>query len=380
MPPFCSFRVEKQPTSASLPILCRSAENGSHALLQRMGKWSKLTIESALDGQGVERRIIMGVFRFGIMGAAKIGAKFCDAVSRLPQAQVAAVASKSQERADAFAKANGVPSAYGDYRRMLERPDIDGVYIDTTNNFHYENMLLCLEYGKPFLCEKAFTITKGQAQEVFSRAEEKGLFTMEAMWSRFTPAVQKAKAWIDGGRIGQIDLASYNFCFVSGSDAAHRLNAPELGGGANRDIGVYAFEILSYLINQPLLEAKTMVNRFSYGSDCTDGMLLRFEHAIATTQVSFRAIAPETAWFCGDRGSIQLLGGHKGGGAVLYGPDRQEIERFIPPEENGFVYEIEEFIRGVREGRLESDVIPHRDTLLCMELFDLCDRENPQEK
>mgnify|MGYP000511985678 CR=1 FL=1 len=101
-----------------------------------------------------------------------------------------------------------------------------------------------------------------------------------------------------------------------------------------------------------------MVNRFSYGSDCTDGMLLRFEHAIATTQVSFRAIAPETAWFCGDRGSIQLLGGHKGGGAVLYGPDRQEIERFIPPEENGFVYEIEEFIRGVREGRLESDVIP----------------------
>ena len=93
---------------------------------------------------------------------------------------------------------------------MLERPDIDGVYIDTTNNFHYENMLLCLEYGKPFLCEKAFTITKEQAQEVFSRAEEKGLFTMEAMWSRFTPAVQKAKAWIDGGRIGQIDLASYN--------------------------------------------------------------------------------------------------------------------------------------------------------------------------
>ena len=96
MPPFCSFRVEKQPTSASLPILCRSAENGSHALLQRMGKWSKLTIESALDGQGVERRIIMGVFRFGIMGAAKIGAKFCDEVIRLPHALVAAVASKIQ--------------------------------------------------------------------------------------------------------------------------------------------------------------------------------------------------------------------------------------------------------------------------------------------
>ena len=96
-----------------------------------------------------------------------------------------------------------MPEAYGDYRQMLARPDIDGVYIDTTNNFHYENMLLCLEYGKPFLCEKAFTITKEQAQEVFAKAEEKGLFSMEAMWSRFTPAVQKAKEWIDSGRIGR---------------------------------------------------------------------------------------------------------------------------------------------------------------------------------
>ena len=101
----------------------------------------------------------METFRFGIMGAAKIGAKFCDAVRRTPGAEVLAVSSKSQERAEGFAQANGVPKAYGDYRRMLADPEIDGVYIATTNNFHYENMLLCLEYGKPFLCEKAFTIT-----------------------------------------------------------------------------------------------------------------------------------------------------------------------------------------------------------------------------
>lgn len=72
--------------------------------------------------------------------------------------------------------------------------------------------------------------------------------------------------------------------------------------------------------------------------------------------------------------------GTKAAARCCMGRTGQEIERFIPPEENGFVYEIEDFIRGVREGRLESDVIPHRDTLLCMELFDLCDRENPQEK
>lgn len=319
----------------------------------------------------------MKTFRLGIMGAAKIGVKFCDAVSQIPGVQVVAVASKSADRAKAFADANGVEASYGDYREMLARADIDGVYIATTNNFHYENMLLCIQYGKPFLCEKAFALTQAQAQDVFSKAKEKGIFSMEAMWSRFTPAVQKARQWILSGEIGEIALANYQFCFVSGSDPTHRLNAPELGGGANRDIGVYAVELLTYLVNQPFKEAKTMVSRFDYGSDCTDGMLLRFSKAIASVQVSFRSIAPEIGWFCGDKGSIELLGGHKGGGAVLYGPDRQVRERFVPPEENGFVYEIQAFVQGVEQGLLESEVIPHKDTLLCAQLFDLCDRENP---
>lgn len=122
-----------------------------------------------------------------------------------------------------------------------------------------------------------------------------------------------------------------------------------------------------------------MAVRFPFGSDGTVGMLLRFAHAVASTQVSFQAVAPETAWFCGEKGSIQLLGGHKGGGAILYSPDRQELQRFLPPEENGFVYEIRHFMENVRRGCLQSDIIPHKDTLLCMELFDLCDRENPKE-
>lgn len=318
----------------------------------------------------------MKEFRFGIIGAAKIGAKFCDAVSKVPGVTVAAVSSKSLARAEDFAKANGVPAFYDSYEEMLQKEELDGVYIDTTNNFHYENMLLAIEYGKPFLCEKAFTLTKAQAEDVFAKAKEKGVFGMEAMWSRYLPAVQKAKAWIREGRIGEIALANYQFCFVSGNDPEHRLNAPSLGGGANRDIGVYAFEIMDYLIDQPLLEAKTMQSRFDFGSDSSDGMLLRYQKAIATTQVSFLSVAPEIGWFCGDRGSIQLLRGHGGGGAILYGKDRAEVERFEgDPNENGFVYEIRDFVESVRAGKLESDIIPHADTLRCMALFDLCDRE-----
>lgn len=319
----------------------------------------------------------MSTFRFGILGAAKIGAKFCDAVAKIPGAQVAAVASKSLERAETFAQANGVPDFYDDYSQMLARDDIDGVYIDTTNNFHYENMLLCAKYKKHFLCEKAFTLTKKQAEEAFAAAKAADVFSMEAMWSRFLPAVQKAKEWIDSGKIGQISLANYQFCFVSGGDMTHRLNDPALGGGANRDIGVYAIEILTYLLGQPLTQAKTMAERFAAGSDRAAGYLMQFGPAIATVQVSFGAVAPETAWFCGDRGSIELKGGHSGREVILYGPDRKEVERFCPEEENGFVYEIKDFIAGVRDGKLESDIIPHKDTLLCAGLFDLCDQENP---
>lgn len=140
-------------------------------------------------------------FRFGIMGAGNIAGKFCDAVSRIPDCEVAAVSGKSEERAARFAQENGIPTSYGNYEQMLEKERLDCVYIATMPNTHFELCMLCLKHRVPVLCEKAMFQSEKQAQEAFGQARRDGIFMMEAMWSRFLPAVRQAKAWLEEGRI-----------------------------------------------------------------------------------------------------------------------------------------------------------------------------------
>lgn len=125
------------------------------------------------------------------MGAGNIGRKFCEA-ARMAGYEAAAVASRSVERAEKWAAENKVKSAYGDYERMLEKEKPDCVYIATTPDSHYELAMLCLDHGVPVLCEKAAFLNSAQAREVFSRSEKEGIFVMEALWSRFLPAVKQA--------------------------------------------------------------------------------------------------------------------------------------------------------------------------------------------
>ena len=127
------------------------------------------------------------MIQFGIMGAGNISRKFADAVRQVEGAQVAAVASKSLERAQAFAQEQHIPAGYGSYQEMLQRPDIDAVYIATTNNFHYENILQCLEHGKHVLCEKSMVLHTRQAEEVFALAGRRGCSSWGACGCAFCP-------------------------------------------------------------------------------------------------------------------------------------------------------------------------------------------------
>ena len=141
-------------------------------------------------------------FRFAIMGAGNIANKFCDAVKRMGDCEVAAVASKSMERAQGFAEKNGIKAAYDSYEKMLAEEKPDCVYIAVTQDAHYALCMLCLDYKTPVLCEKAMFLNSAQAEEVLSRAEKEKVFVMEAMWSRFLPAIKMAKQWMDEGKIG----------------------------------------------------------------------------------------------------------------------------------------------------------------------------------
>ena len=307
------------------------------------------------------------MIRFGIMGAGDIAKKFCAAVKKLPQAEVAAVSSKDLVRAMAFAEENGLTSYYDQYELMLQREDIDAVYIATTHNFHYENILLALSYGKHVLCEKCMVLTAEEARTVFKTAKEKGLFVMEAMWSRFIPAMQKAKKWIEEGLLGELVMADYALGFFAQPD--HRALVPHLAGGAMYDLGVYAFEGLTYLIDKPLLDIKSNVC-WANGVDMTDSVLLEFEdHLLASFRCTIAAPVESCMTIYGTKGRIVLNNPVCPQECRYYGLDGSRFS-YQYPVENGFEFEITEAVSCIEQGLLESSVIPHSDTIRCAELFD----------
>lgn len=318
----------------------------------------------------------MKPFRFGIIGAANIAHKFCEAVKLIENAEVIAVASATPNKAKAFAETNGIPYAYDNYSDMLDREDIDAVYIATTHNFHYENAMLCIEKNKPFICEKCFMLTKADAEAVFNAAKAKNLFCMEAMWSRFLPIIKKAKQWIEEGRLGEIDLATFLIGFKANEDPESRMYNPKLAGGAMFDIGVYAIEIMTYLIQEKLHDVKSVISRHPRGNvDKVDSMILQFENCIANLNCIITSTVENNLNIYGTNGRIYIKDPHFGCECTLFDTNGI-VEAFYSRLDNGFEYQIQEVIRCISEGKLESDIIPHRDTLQCAEIFDQCFSEN----
>lgn len=309
--------------------------------------------------------------RFGIMGAGGIARKFADAARRVEGVQVLAVASKSRERAAAFAREQGVPNAYGSYEEMLARPDIDAVYIATTNNFHYENILECLRWGKHVLCEKSMVPTAAQAREVFALARDKGLFVMECMWVRFLPKLRKVRQWVEEGRIGRVKLAQGNLGFSAACDPESRLYSPALGGGALYDVGVYVIEVLGWFASQPLTDVQAQVVRAPTGVDESVSFTLRYGDYLVGGQCSIAASLPENAAIYGEEGHIVLRERlHFGHRVELYDRAGRLAEAFTQEDVNGFIYQIEEAARCIEAGLLESETAPHSMTLECCRVFE----------
>lgn len=142
--------------------------------------------------------------RWGILGTGKIARAFAEALAETPGAQLAAVASRSIAGADAFAAGFGQPRAFGSYQELADADGIDIVYIATPHPMHAANALMALGAGKAVLCEKPFTINRREAEQVVALAREKGLFLMEAMWTRFMPALAQVRSIIASGEIGQV--------------------------------------------------------------------------------------------------------------------------------------------------------------------------------
>ena len=311
--------------------------------------------------------------RFGILATGVIAHKMARTLPLVPDAQLLAVGSRTQEKADAFAAEFGIPRAYGSMEALLSDPEIDAVYVASPHPQHKPMALAAIAAGKHVLCEKPLTLTRADSAEVYAAAREKGVFVMEAMWTRFLPTVLAAKRWIADGRIGQLRMMTAAFGYDTPvTDPPDRILLSREAGGALYDVGVYAVEAaLDFFAPQRIAQVEGAADLTAWGADGTNAGILRFEGGgIASFQSAVCCELRNDATLYGSAGYIRLY-------PEFYAPETaelwvggQRVECVGVRTPSGFEYEVEHTIDCIRAGKLVSDRMPPADTLACAEVFE----------
>ena len=236
------------------------------------------------------------MIRLAIIGTIKITRRFLDAVQKTELLQLTGVYSRTMEKAVEFGTEYGAVKFYDRLEALASDPEIDAVYIATTHNFHYENLKLCLSHGKHVLCEKSMVESSARAREICALAEKNKLFLMEALWSRFLPHINQAKAWIEGGKIGTPQMGYMDIGFRAAPDMENRINNPFLGGGAALDLSVYPISIMSYLLGDRIDAFQAMASHLDNGVDKVNNIAMRIGGCIVNAQAITTAKLPEAAY------------------------------------------------------------------------------------
>jgi len=243
---------------------------------------------------------------WGILGPGKIAEKFAQGLKFVPNAKLLAVGSRSAENANEFAKKHGVSRAYSSYEKLVTDPEIDVVYIATPHIFHCEHSLLCLENEKAVLCEKPFAMNEKEVNSMISKAHEKNVFLMEALWTRFLPTILKTLEIIKDGTIGDVIHIKSDFGFKPPFDPMSRLFNRDLGGGSLLDIGIYPVFIALLLLGEPY-EIKASAFLGKTGVD--ENLSIIFNYKNGQFATLFSTLLAETSVetdICGTKGRIRI--------------------------------------------------------------------------
>ena len=310
------------------------------------------------------------MIRWGILGLGRIAHKFAQDLVTLPNARLVAVASTDQARANEFAAQYGAAHAFSRYEDLLTA-DLDVVYVATPHVNHRENTLMLLRGGKGVLCEKPFGMDAGQVREMVDTARASGVFLMEALWSRFMPALQQAHRWVTDGTIGEVVNLKADFGFAANFDPAGRLFNKALGGGALLDIGIYPL-FLSYLMLGKPAGIKASATFGQTGVDEQNGMVLTYDSgAIATLDSTLLAKTDCLGIIYGTKGTVRIHSRfHEAKTVTLELPDQDPKIVSFDRATNGYTYEAEHVNDCLTAGRTESALWSLDDSLALMDLLD----------
>lgn len=318
----------------------------------------------------------MKTYNWGIIGPGKIARKFADDLKLLPNARLHAVASTSPERAGAFADEYGIEHIFNRYEDMVQCPGLDVVYVATPHALHCENALMYLENGIPVLCEKPFAMNTGEARRLVSAARRNRVFLMEALWTRFIPAFDKAMQLISDGEIGEVHTVKSDFGFAMPFDPAHRIFNKALGGGSLLDIGIYPVLLSLFVFGKPEVEDILAAATFTR-TDVDESCVFTFQYPgnrLAIGHSTIAANTPVEAAFYGREGTIYLhpRWHHTQRITISKYEGRGETSRDmeIPYDGWGYCLEAAHVMQCLDNEIIESDKVPLDFTLDLVETLD----------
>ena len=305
----------------------------------------------------------MREYNWGIIGPGSIAKRFAEGLKHAPGARLYAVGSRSIDRAEAFRSEYGFEKAYGSYGELVNDKHVDIVYIATPHPQHAEAATLCMGGGKAVLCEKPFAVNKKQAAAMIECAKKNNVFCMEAMWTRFFPAVKKTRELISAGAIGAVRHISADFGFRTAINLESRLFDPECAGGSLLDVGCYNVSFCSMIYGKQPDHIHSLMDIGASGADEITNVLLGYAGGQSAFCLSaIRLSTAQEATIYGEEGYIKLPGYWHGDKVILSGKDG--VQTFeLPFESTGFQFEASEVMACLEQGLKESPLMPLHETL-----------------
>jgi predicted dehydrogenase len=318
-------------------------------------------------------------FAWGLIGPGRIAHRFADALRGVEGgARLVAVQSRDAGRAAAFAQRWGASQATDSLAELLANPHVQGVYIATPHAFHADAIQASLQAGKPVLCEKPLVTDAATARALCQRAQQLGVFLMEALWTRFLPIYALVGQWLQQGAIGRLRALQSSFCFNTPFDPGSRAFDPAQAGGALLDIGIYNLAVTRWVLAQslgacPALQGLAVHAVMSpTGTDQRLSAMLDFGGGLSSQFVcGFDGEAENRFHILGEKGTITLERNFWGASvAWLDRHGAEPIRASAPLAVNGFEYEVAEAQRCIAAGLLESPGMPHAETIATLEWMD----------
>ncbi|MEO0543276.1 MAG: Gfo/Idh/MocA family oxidoreductase [Pseudomonadota bacterium] len=311
----------------------------------------------------------MSTLNWAIIGTGNIAGSMAEALAHVPGARRYAVASRKADKSQAFAAQWGFDRAYGNYGQVYADPDVDIVYVATPNALHKKNILGALAAGKHVLCEKPMTLSADDSQQCFDAAAQSGLVLMEALWSAFFPAMQKAIELVSSGKIGTPRYLDARFVSFRDPMSHPNLFDPALGGGASQDLGIYPVAA-ALLLAGPVQSSSAQVVMGATGVDEMVAMSLTHENdAVSQIAFGFRAELPIAVRVVGDIGEIEIAENfHHPQSVTLRTKDRERIFD-LPSIGRGYAHEAIAFQNLIGGGLSSESLWPASFTVQCQRIL-----------